>query len=152
MVESFNSKLASRIVGVSLRQIQYWDEQGFVRPSVRLADGRGTRRLYSFSDLVRLGVAKDLTDRGLGLRRVRRCLKPLKQSLPVNGAARGSLHYLTDGDRLFLLTRDRQEILGAMRSRFVLSLGIGRLVEELDGRVRRVTGASGRKRSKTRGI
>ena len=48
-METFNSKMVRRIVGVSLRQIQYWDEQGFIRPSVKLAEGRGTQRLYSFS-------------------------------------------------------------------------------------------------------
>ena len=44
-METYNSKSASRIVGVSLRQIQYWDEQGFIRPSVKLAQGRGSKRL-----------------------------------------------------------------------------------------------------------
>jgi len=48
MKEAYDSKMASRIVGVSLRQIQYWDERGFVRPSVKPAQGRGTKRLYSF--------------------------------------------------------------------------------------------------------
>ena len=35
-METYNSKEASRIAGVSLRQIQYWDERGFIRPSVKL--------------------------------------------------------------------------------------------------------------------
>jgi DNA-binding transcriptional MerR regulator len=44
-MDTYDSKTASRIVGVSLRQIQYWDEQNFIRPSVKLAGGRGTKRL-----------------------------------------------------------------------------------------------------------
>jgi len=65
-MEYFNSRTASRIVGVSLRQIQYWDERGFLRPSVRAA-GRGSKRLYSFSDLINLKVVKDLSNHGLSL-------------------------------------------------------------------------------------
>ena len=44
-MENYDSKTASRIAGVSLRQLQYWDEQGFIRPSVKLAEGRGSKRL-----------------------------------------------------------------------------------------------------------
>ena len=47
-MDAYDSKTASSIVGVSLRQQQYWDERDFIRPSVKLADGRGTKRLYSF--------------------------------------------------------------------------------------------------------
>ena len=60
-METYNSKEASRIAGVSLRQIQYWDERGFIRPSVKAAQGRGSKRLYSFHDLLCLKVMKDLT-------------------------------------------------------------------------------------------
>jgi len=138
-MDAFDSKTASRIVGVSLRQIQYWDEQGFIRPSVKTADGRGTKRLYSFSDLVQLKVVKNLGGHGLSLRKIRRCLSHLKQSFAGETAPLESLRYLTDGDKLFVLTSDRRKILQAMDRQFVFSLGIGSLVRELDGEVRRLT-------------
>src|SRR5207244_9985866 len=78
-MDAYDSKTASRIVGVSLRQIQYWDEQGFIRPSVKLAEGRGTKRLYSFQDLICLKVVKDLIHHGFNLQKIRRCLRPLKE-------------------------------------------------------------------------
>jgi len=62
-MDTYDSKTASRLVGVSLRQLQYWDEQDFIRPSVQLAEGRGTKRLYSFHDLVCLKVVRDLASR-----------------------------------------------------------------------------------------
>jgi DNA-binding transcriptional MerR regulator len=137
MKETYDSKMASRIVGVSLRQIQYWDERGFVRPSVKAAQGRGTKRLYSFHDLVCLKVVKDLTYHGFSLQKVRRCLRPLKQYSPQGEEALGSLRYVTDGEKLFVITSDRKKILDAMEGHFVLSLGIGNLVRELNGEVRR---------------
>ena len=99
-METFNSKMVSRIVGVSLRQIQYWDEQGFIRPSVKTAEGRGTKRLYSFSDLVQLKVVKDLAGHGLSLQKIRRCLRHLKEFFPARTQPVQSLRYLTDGDKL----------------------------------------------------
>ncbi len=146
-MKTFDSKTVSRIVGVSLRQIQYWDEQGFIRPSVKTAGGRGTKRLYSFSDLVQLKVVKDLGEHGLSLQKIRRCLRHLRDSFPGEPQPLQSLRYLTDGDKLFVLTSDREKILAAMDRQFVFSLGIGNLVRELDGDVRRVTGRVGRNTS-----
>ncbi len=147
-MENFDSKTVSRIVGVSLRQIQYWDEQGFIRPSVKTAEGRGTKRLYSFSDLVQLKVVKDLAGHGLSLQKIRRCLRHLRDSFPDQTQPLQSLRYLTDGDKLFVLTSDRNKILDAMDRQFVFSLGIGNLVRELNGEVRRVTGRLGREVSR----
>ena len=144
-MDVYNSKMASRIVGVSLRQIQYWDEQGFIRPSVKLAEGRGTKRLYSFHDLICLKVVKDLARHGLSLHKIRRCVRPLRQYAGANGQPPESLRYLTDGKKLFMITSDREKIFSAMENEFVLSLGIGSLVRELSGAVARAAGGLERK-------
>jgi DNA-binding transcriptional MerR regulator len=137
-MENYDSKTASGIVGVSLRQLQYWDEQDFIRPSVKLAEGRGSKRLYSFHDLVCLKVVKDLAQHGFSLQMIRRCLRPLKQNAARTTRAAASLKYLTDGKELFVLTDDRQKIFEAMKRQFVLSLGIGSLIRELDMETKRV--------------
>ncbi len=146
-METFDSKTASRIVGVSLRQLQYWDEQNFLRPSVKSAEGRGTKRLYSFNDLICLKVVKDLTRHGFNLQKIRRCVKPLKENSAQTERPAVSLKYLTDGEDLFVITSDRQKILAAMEHQFVLSLGIGNLVRELGREARRaaLTRKSGKK-------
>jgi DNA-binding transcriptional MerR regulator len=147
-MDTYDSKTASRIVGVSLRQIQYWDEQGFIRPSVKLAGGRGTKRLYSFQDLICLKVVKDLAHHGLSLQKIRRCLRPLKKYSVRKSQPSESLKYLTDGEELFVITNNRQKILDAVNRQFVVSLGIGNLVRELDGQVRRTADGMVRKGSR----
>ena len=144
-MDTYDSKTASRIVGVSLRQIQYWDEQGFVHPSVKLAGGRGTKRLYSFLDLVCLKVIKDLMRHGFTLQKIRRCLGPLLEHPAKTSRLAQSLKYRTDGESLFVITDDRQKILDAMERQFVLSLGIGNLVRELNVEVERVARGPERK-------
>ncbi len=54
---AFNTKESRTLTSVSLRQLQYWDETDFIRPSVAARAGRGSPRLYSFRDLVQLRVA-----------------------------------------------------------------------------------------------
>jgi DNA-binding transcriptional MerR regulator len=147
-MDAYDSKTASRIVGVSLRQIQYWDEQGFIRPSVKLAGGRGTKRLYSFQDLICLRVVKDLTHHGLSLQKIRRCLRPLKEYSAHASRPSESLKYLTDGEELFVITNNREKILDAVNRQFVVSLGIGNLVRELNGELRRTADGMVRKRSR----
>jgi DNA-binding transcriptional MerR regulator len=146
-MDTYDSKTASLIVGVTLRQLQYWDEQDFIRPSAQLAEGRGTKRLYSFHDLVCLRVVKDLARHGFTLQTIRRCLAPLKTRSTQTQKPPESLKYLTDGEEMFIITNNRQKILDAMERQFVVSLGIGNLVRELDGHAKRVALDAARKRS-----
>ena len=137
-MEAFDSKSASQIARVSLRQIQYWDETGFIRPSVKLAEGRGTKRLYSFADLIQLRVVKNLSEHGLSLKKVRRCIAFLRRSFANASSLTDSLRYLTDGDEVFLLTSDKNKILDAMDRDFVFSLRIGHLARQIHGEVTRM--------------
>jgi DNA-binding transcriptional MerR regulator len=148
-MDAYDSKTASTIVGVSLRQLQYWDERDFIRPSVKLAEGRGTKRLYSFHDLICLKVVKDLAHHGFNLQKIRRCLKPLKDDSSHTERPTQSLKYLTDGEELFVITNDRRKILDAIERQFVVSLGLGSLVRELDGQVKRAALGLARKRGRT---
>lgn len=115
---------------------------------MQLAEGRGTKRLYSFHDLVCLKVVKDLARHGFTLQTIRRCLVPLKQQSSHTQRPAESLKYLTDGEEMFMITSDRQKILDAMERRFVVSLGIGNLVRELDGQAKRVALGAAPKRIK----
>jgi hypothetical protein len=77
---------------------------------------------------------------------IRRCLRPLKENASETMRPVESLKYLTDGDKLFVITDDRQKILDAMKRQFVLSLGIGSLVRELDLETKRTLFAERKRR------
>jgi len=53
----FTPKEVAKIVGLSYRQIQYWDKTNFIKPSYRR---RGKYRLYTFQDLIQMKLAKTL--------------------------------------------------------------------------------------------
>ena len=137
-MEGFGSRSAGRIVGITPRQIQYWDEIGLAKPSARPAAGRGTRRSYSFLDLVRLSVVRALIERGLKPQTIRRSLAALRDVVPQLLDPLAQLKLVTDGERLFLVTADPRRILDVLERQFVFSLALGPLVRELRGRIERL--------------
>src|SRR5262249_4145747 len=77
IARSFSTADVARLTGLSARQLDHWDRQGFLRPSLEKAHGYGTARRYSFADVVRLRVAARLRANGVGLARIRRCAEAL---------------------------------------------------------------------------
>jgi uncharacterized protein (DUF433 family) len=61
IIETFSEETASRLTGVSVRQLRYWDGDGFFSPSLAYDDRRvAYSRLYSFRDIVSLKVLNTL--------------------------------------------------------------------------------------------
>jgi len=132
---SFDTKMACKIIGTSLRQAQHWDETNLVKPSFREAAGKGTIRLYSYTDLIQLKVVKTLRDHRISLQKIRRSLEFLQSHFPEIKRPLLELKYLTDGETVFILTTDEKKILDTLKNQFVFTLAIGELVRELRGQV-----------------
>jgi DNA-binding transcriptional MerR regulator len=75
---AFTSEKVRALTGLSPRQLQYWDEQKFLSPSLRRRAGKGRRRLYDFRDLVSLRVAADLRRVGVSLQLIRAAVSHLR--------------------------------------------------------------------------
>ena len=132
---SFNTKTTSKIIRVSLRQLQHWDEKGLVKPSIREAAGKGTVRLYSYTDLIQLRLVKTLRDNRISLQKIWRSLEYLQSHFPKIKKPLLELKFLTDGEAIFVLTTDQKKILDTLKRQFVFTLAIGELVQELRGEV-----------------
>jgi len=132
---SFNTKTTSKIIEVSLRQLQHWDEKGLVKPSIREAAGKGTMRLYSYTDLIQLRVVKTLRDNRISLQKILRSLEYLQSHFPQIKRPLLELKFLTDGETIFILTSDQKEILDTLKRQFVFTLAIGEIVHKLRGEV-----------------
>jgi DNA-binding transcriptional MerR regulator len=133
----FGKKAVIAITGVSARQVEHWATSGVVRPSIPAA-GKGTRRGYSFKDLVALRVAKRLKDEGISLQKVRKALTYLRKNFPDAKEPLAELRFLTDGETIFVLDRDPQKILDTLRGgQFVFSLALGEIIEGLQGELKK---------------
>lgn len=97
----YNSSDVSRISGVSLRQLQWWDEQKVVSPQ-----HQGHRRVYQADEVVEITVIAELRRKGFSLQKIRRVLRFLQREM---GKRLSSLlsnenewHLVTDGKSIYL--------------------------------------------------
>jgi len=77
----FSGKRAADIVGITYRQLDYWARTDLLRPELADASGSGSRRQYSYRDLLKLKMIKALLDSGLKLETVRRVFTYLRDEL-----------------------------------------------------------------------
>jgi len=135
LINSFNSKTVSKIIGIPMRVIDYWDRTAFIKPSISEASGYGSVRLYSFTDLIQFRVAKFLRDQGLSLQKIRKSLNFLRKHLPEVEQPLVELRFLTDGEAIFVLTNKDKEIIDTLKKgQYVLAVAIEKLINELKGR------------------
>ena len=118
--QGFGSMNAVRIAGISYRQLDHWASQGLVRPSLVEAAGSGSRRLYSYSDLVTLRAIKRLLDAGLRLARIRSIITKLDKDFDTDLASSnlvidGTTPVLvTSNDELIDLVKNGQSVLNVL--------------------------------------
>jgi len=104
---AYASSDVARISGVSLRQLQWWDEQNVVSPR-----HDGHKRVYLPAEVVEVTVIAELRRKGFSLQKIRRVLKYLQREMGkrLSDAISGEseVHLLTDGKSIYLEeSRDR---------------------------------------------
>src|SRR6476620_6306622 len=109
VARSFSTAEAARLTGLTPRQLDHWDRQGFLRPSLERAAGYGSARRYSFADVVRLRVAATLRAAGVGLARIRRCAEELSRLDPEQPDL-GQARLLVAGNRVLWARSERELI------------------------------------------
>ncbi|MYJ81258.1 MAG: MerR family transcriptional regulator [Acidimicrobiaceae bacterium] len=80
-VQGYSAKLTADVVGITYRQLDYWARTDLVVPSVARAAGSGSRRLYSYANLLELKVIKRLLDSGIKLEKVRSIFEYMRSEL-----------------------------------------------------------------------
>ncbi|WP_419931619.1 MerR family transcriptional regulator [Candidatus Poriferisodalis sp.] len=113
LAEGFFGPQTAELVGISYRQLDHWARQGLVKPSVAQAAGSGSRRRYSYNDLVELKIAKTMRDQGIDLKSIARAFDYLRNQLggevaSANIVISGSDVLLVDDDQVLSLLRQGQ--------------------------------------------
>jgi uncharacterized protein (DUF433 family) len=96
---------AAKLTGLTLRQLDYWDDATLVGPSMdqRLTPHRRSR-LYEYGDLMALLVVVELRDRRVSLQHIRAIVTRLRQrgfSEPLT-----QLRYATHNSRVYVQFED----------------------------------------------
>src|ERR1043166_7944342 len=99
--QGFNSSEVARICGVSLRQLQWWDERNVVSPR---QDGH--KRIYMTEEVVEISVIAELRRKDFSLQKIRRVLRFLQKDMGKRLSeaitASADMHLLTDGKSIYL--------------------------------------------------
>ena len=138
--QGFSGTKAAAVVGISYRQLDYWARTDLIRPSLADASGSGSRRLYSYRDLLELRVIKSLLDAGIKLESVRTAFEYLRTHVETDIA---SAHLVISGSDVVLC--DGEQLIDVMRrgGQGVLNvLAIGGVKSELDSTIVELANAS----------
>jgi DNA-binding transcriptional MerR regulator len=141
--DGYSGRQAAEIVGISYRQLDYWARTDLVRPSLADATGSGSRRRYSYRDLLELKVIKTLLDAGIKLESVRQVFTYLREQLGEDVA---TANLVINGSRS-VLVRDGAELVDVLKQgQGVLNiLPLAGVREEIDAKIlqfQRSTGVS----------
>lgn len=85
--QGYSGPQVCKLVGITYRQLDYWARTGLLRPSINDARGSGSKRRYSYHDVVELKVIKQLLDAGISLQSARRAVDCLREDLGTDLAA-----------------------------------------------------------------
>jgi DNA-binding transcriptional MerR regulator len=83
----FSGPMVCRLTGVTYRQLDYWARTELVTPSITPASGSGSKRAYSYGDVLEVKVIKSLLSSGLSLARARQAVECLRRSLGADLAS-----------------------------------------------------------------
>jgi len=107
----FSGPTVCRLTGVTYRQLDYWARTGLVTPSITPARGSGSKRAYSYGDLLEVKVIKSLLSSGVSLARARQAVTCLRSSLGVDLASSS----LVLSDAGSVLAKDDGELVDLLR-------------------------------------
>jgi DNA-binding transcriptional MerR regulator len=131
--QGYSGQRTAEIVGITYRQLDYWARTDLVRPSLVDAAGSGSRRRYSYRDLLELRVIKSLLDAGIRLETVRDVFAYLRDNL---GEDITTANLVIQGSRTVLIRRDEDLIDLVKQGQGVLNiLPLAGVKEEVDARI-----------------
>jgi DNA-binding transcriptional MerR regulator len=115
----YSGTQAAKVVGITYRQLDYWARTDLIRPSLTDASGSGSRRRYSYKDLLELRVIKTLLDAGIKLESVRDVFEYMREHVDTDIAAahlviNGSSVVLAQGDELIDVLARGQGVLNVL--------------------------------------
>ena len=132
--DGFSGREAADIVGITYRQLDYWARTDLIRPSLADAKGSGSRRRYSYRDLIELKMIKTLLDAGQKLERVRAAFDYLRDL----GDDLTSVQLVIAGDSVVLVREgeDLIDVVNKYQGQGVLNLlALDGVVQQVDAAI-----------------
>lgn len=128
VTRGYRGAIASKVAGITYRQLDYWARKQIVEPSITPSHGSGSRRLYSFKDVVILAVSKKLLDVGINLQNVTKAIGFLTQH------SVDQLEHITimcDDQEVYECTDSNQMVILLQSGKAVFGVSVGSLWHQI---------------------
>lgn len=126
----YRGATACAAAGITYRQLDYWARTGLVEPTIRIAHGSGSQRLYSFRDILVLKVVKRLLDTGVSLQNIRAAVQHLRDR-GIHDLAQITL--MSDGASVYECTSADEVVDLVQGGQGVFGIAVGRVWREIEG-------------------
>ena len=129
LTRGYRGTVAAKVAGITYRQLDYWARKRIVEPSIKASHGSGSRRLYSFKDVVILAVLKRLLDAGVNLVNATSTVAYLERRTV------SQLEHVTvvcDGDQVVECSSPDQVFTLMQSGRAVFAISIGAIWHRMD--------------------
>jgi DNA-binding transcriptional MerR regulator len=99
----FSSKEVLRLTGATYRQLDTWIRGDIVRATGVAAAGKGSRRLFTFLDVLEVRVVVSFTQNGVKLAMLKQTVSSLREHVgkTSDSDSWSSTRLITDGRRIF---------------------------------------------------
>ncbi len=137
MQAQFSTEAVTIVTGASRRQLGYWAQTGLLRPSASDATGRGSRRKYTFRDIVAAMTILQLRERGCPLQKIRRAVVYLRKHYPSqpDAAILARLTLITDGQSVYILSDERQAM-DLISRQHCWTIALGQLIQHAESEIK----------------
>lgn len=125
----YRGTVASKVAGITYRQLDYWARKQIVEPSITPSHGSGSRRLYSFKDVVILAVSKRLLDAGVNLQNVTAAIGFLSKR---SARQLADVTIMCDGQSVYECTTSDQMLTLLHSGKAVFGVSVGSLWHQID--------------------
>jgi tetratricopeptide (TPR) repeat protein len=116
---------AAQLFGIDKPRLKYWEKSGFIVRSGRV----GKRRFYTFQDFIAIRAAKELLDKGVPLRNVRRSVLALCESLPHVARPLSSLRIFAEGQTV--IVKDDSKAFDPITGQLVFNFDVSSLRDDV---------------------
>ncbi|MDR2508575.1 MAG: MerR family transcriptional regulator [Candidatus Ancillula sp.] len=129
----YRSSVVSKATGITQRRIDYWASQGYFEPTLLEAKGSGSRRLYTFKDILILQIYKRLLDTGISLKKIIKAKSILKE----RGVDDLSAVTLCSDGRSIFLVKSPEDIIDVLSGgQGVFAISIASIWSEVEGKLK----------------
>ena len=131
MKQGYTGPQVCKIVDISYRQLDHWTTTKLIKASLRSIKGSGHHREYSFEDLLKVKIVKNLRDAGMSLQKIRKALISLEEIMKTE-TNYSDITVVSDGTSIYASKNEDDFIDILKKGQAVFGISLGPVTKEIE--------------------